>query len=84
MNGRATEQLGKKVNKSRLKFALSLFSACVTILINGDEDISRSVSAWVFPLMLVAGGMVTYLDSKTRPQEYAAAVTSQCEHSMNI
>ncbi|CBJ29849.1 conserved unknown protein [Ectocarpus siliculosus] len=60
----AAYKLGKKVNKSPLKFSLSLVSACVTLLINGDEDINPNVSAWVFPLMLVCGGLVMLADSK--------------------
>ncbi|CAM9404605.1 unnamed protein product, partial [Ectocarpus fasciculatus] len=68
----AAYKLGKKVNKSPLKFSLSLVSACVTLLINGDEDINPNVSAWVFPLMLVCGGLVMLADSKARPQNYTA------------
>lgn len=72
-------QLGNKVNKTRIKFTLSLMSAVVTILINGDEDIDRGVSAWVFPLMLVCGGLVTLVDWRVRPQEYAAGASSKSE-----
>ncbi|CAN0110036.1 unnamed protein product, partial [Discosporangium mesarthrocarpum] len=67
----AAYKLGKKVNKSKLKFTLSLISCSVTLLINGDEDIDSRVSAWVFPLMLVLGGLVTLVDSKRKPEEYA-------------
>lgn len=72
-------QLGNKVNKTRIKFTLSLISAVITILINGDEDIDRGVSAWVFPLMLVCGGLVIIADWHIRPQEYAVTPSSKCE-----
>ena len=67
------------MNKSPLKFLLSLVSACVTLLINGDEDINPNVSAWVFPLMLVCGGLVMLADSKIRPEKYAVAASSKSE-----
>lgn len=72
-------QLGKKVNKSPLKFSLSLVSACVTLLMNGDEDINPNVSAWVFPLMLVCGGLVMLADSKARPQNYTVTASTKSE-----
>lgn len=67
------------MNKSPLKFLLSLVSACVTLLINGDEDINPNVSAWAFPLMLVCGGLVMLADSKIRPEKYAVAASSKSE-----
>ncbi|CAN0291384.1 unnamed protein product, partial [Hapterophycus canaliculatus] len=77
-------QLGKKVNKSPLKFALSLVSACVTLLINGDEDINPNVSAWVFPVMLVCGGLVMLADSKIRPENYAAAASTKTKEEIAL
>lgn len=67
------------MNKTRIKFTLSLISAVITILINGDEDIDRGVSAWVFPVMLVCGGLVIIADWHIRPQEYSTAASSKCE-----
>lgn len=64
-------QLGKKINNTRLKFTLSLISACATILMNGDENIDRNVTAWVFPLMLLVGGMVVLVHEKFKPEQYA-------------
>eukprot|EP00560_Eucampia_antarctica_P007794 CAMPEP_0197828138 /NCGR_PEP_ID=MMETSP1437-20131217/4774_1 /TAXON_ID=49252 ORGANISM="Eucampia antarctica, Strain CCMP1452" /NCGR_SAMPLE_ID=MMETSP1437 /ASSEMBLY_ACC=CAM_ASM_001096 /LENGTH=491 /DNA_ID=CAMNT_0043429255 /DNA_START=76 /DNA_END=1551 /DNA_ORIENTATION=+ len=47
---------------------LALISSCIAILINGDENISPTSSQYVFPSVLVCGGLVTYLDSKlTKP-----------------
>ena len=47
---------------------LSLISACVAILINGDEVIKPESSQYVFPSMLAIGGLITYLDSlRTNP-----------------
>ncbi|CAN0450416.1 unnamed protein product, partial [Laminaria digitata] len=69
---RCARQLGRKVNNSPLKYSLSLLSACVTLLINGDEDINPNVSAWVFPVMLVLGGLVMLADSYRRPTMYSA------------
>lgn len=78
----AHRQLGKKVNNTHLKFSLSLISACITLLINGDEDISPKVSAWVFPVMLVCGGLVTLVDWKRRPDVYAGAAQNKSKLSL--
>lgn len=43
---------------------LALISACVAILINGDEVIKPTSSQFVFPSMLAAGGIVAFLDSR--------------------
>lgn len=43
---------------------LALISACVAILINGDEVIKPTSSQYVFPSMLAAGGLVAFLDSR--------------------
>jgi len=43
---------------------LALISACVAILISGDEVIKPTSSQYVFPSMLVAGGLISWLDSK--------------------
>ncbi|CAM9128503.1 unnamed protein product, partial [Ascophyllum nodosum] len=80
----AAYKLGKKVNNSKLKFTLSLVSACVTLLINGDENISSNVSAWVFPLMLICGGMVTLVDWKYRPNIYETALEGRTYSRINI
>ncbi|CAM9717680.1 unnamed protein product [Chrysoparadoxa australica] len=68
----AAFKLGVKVcsGSTRLKYVLALISACVTLLINGDEDIDKAASAWVFPLMLVLGGLTTLADEKRRPGVY--------------
>ena len=42
---------------------LALISACVAILINGDEVIPPESSQYVFPSMLLSGGLLTYFDS---------------------
>lgn len=42
---------------------LALISACVAILINGDEVIKPESSQYIFPSMLAAGGLFTYIDS---------------------
>jgi chromate transporter len=47
-----------------LGLCLSLFSCLIAILINGDERIPPTSSQYVFPITLVIGGFVTYLDSK--------------------
>ena len=48
----------------RLGYILALISACVAILINGDENIKPTSSQYVFPSMLAAGGLVAFVDSK--------------------
>mmetsp|Transcript_14483 Transcript_14483/g.18916 ORF Transcript_14483/g.18916 Transcript_14483/m.18916 type:complete len:504 (-) Transcript_14483:300-1811(-) len=47
-----------------LQICLALFSSLVAILINNDENISPNSSQWVFPSVLVVGGLVTFIDSK--------------------
>eukprot|EP00639_Heterosigma_akashiwo_P036130 CAMPEP_0194719050 /NCGR_PEP_ID=MMETSP0296-20130528/10538_1 /TAXON_ID=39354 /ORGANISM="Heterosigma akashiwo, Strain CCMP2393" /LENGTH=223 /DNA_ID=CAMNT_0039620611 /DNA_START=114 /DNA_END=781 /DNA_ORIENTATION=- len=52
--------LGKKVTGGEprtLKIALALTSALVTVLLNGDNNIDPAASAWLFPLLLVLGGL---------------------------
>ncbi|CAM9128658.1 unnamed protein product [Ascophyllum nodosum] len=80
----AAYKLGKKVNNTKLKFTLSLVSACVTLLINGDENISPKVSAWVFPLMLICGGMVTLVDWKYRPNIYETAAATRTKAELEL
>lgn len=53
---------GKKLDK--LGIILCLISALVAVLINGDEKIAPTSSQFVFPSMLVLGGLVAYIDSK--------------------
>ncbi|KAL7538743.1 hypothetical protein ACHAXR_012349 [Thalassiosira sp. AJA248-18] len=53
---------GKKLDK--LGIILCLISALVAVLINGDEKITPTSSQFVFPSMLVLGGLVAYIDSK--------------------
>ena len=43
---------------------LSLISASIAILINGDETIQPTSSQYVFPSMLVAGSLVCLIDSR--------------------
>lgn len=47
-----------------LGIVLSLISACVAVLINGDVNISKTSSQYVFPSMLAAGSIVCLIDSK--------------------
>lgn len=47
-----------------LGIILSLISASVAILINGDVNIPRTSSQYVFPIMLAAGSIVCLIDSK--------------------
>ena len=55
---------GFGVKLDKLGVVLALISACIAILINGDEHISPTSSQYVFPSMLALGGLVTFLDSK--------------------
>jgi chromate transport protein ChrA len=47
-----------------LGIVLALFLCLVAVLIYNDEDISPRSSQWVFPVTLVIGGIVTFVDSK--------------------
>ena len=51
-------------NFDKLELSLSLFSHVVAILINGDERIPSSSSQYIYPAMLIVGGLVTLVDSK--------------------
>ena len=55
---------GFGVKLDKLGVVLALISACIAILINGDENIAPTSSQFVFPSMLALGGLVTFLDSK--------------------
>ena len=48
----------------KLGYILCLISALVAILINGDERIQPRSSQYIFPSMLIVGGIISYLDSK--------------------
>lgn len=48
----------------RLGYVLCLISALVAILINGDERLTPRSSQYIFPSMLIGGGIVSYLDSR--------------------
>jgi len=45
---------------------LALVSACVAILINGDKSLKPTSSQYIFPAMMAAGGIITFLDSKRK------------------
>ena len=47
-----------------LGIVLALVSACVAILINGDVNIQPTSSQYVFPSVLVAGSLVSLIDSR--------------------
>ena len=51
-------------NYDKLELSLCLFSHMIALLINGDERIPSSSSQYVFPLLLIVGGLVTYIDSR--------------------
>ena len=55
---------GFTLKLDNLGIVLALISASVAILINGDENIKPTSSQYVFPSMLVAGSLVSVLDSK--------------------
>ncbi|GAX19679.1 chromate transporter [Fistulifera solaris] len=47
-----------------LGIILALFSSCVAVLINNDDDIKANSSQWVFPTCLAIGALITWVDSK--------------------
>lgn len=47
-----------------LGIILALCSCLVAILLNNDDDIDPNSSQWVFPTVLVLGGITTLVDSK--------------------
>jgi chromate transporter len=50
----------------RLGFILCLISTLISLLVNGDERISSQVTQYVYPSMLVIGGLITYIDSRRK------------------
>lgn len=50
----------------RMGVILCLISTLISLLVNGDERISPQVTQFVYPAMLVAGGLVTYIDSRRK------------------
>jgi chromate transporter len=53
------------VKLDRLGTFLALFSCLAAILLdNGGEDFSPRSSQWVFPVFMIAGGIITLIDSK--------------------
>jgi len=55
---------GMKLDK--LGIALALILCCVAILINGDYNIPKTSSQYVFPSMLVIGALFALIDSKRK------------------
>jgi len=53
---------GLKLDK--LGIGMASISCCISVLINGDEIIPTRASQYVFPSLLVVGGLFTLLDSK--------------------
>lgn len=58
---------GMKLDK--LGIALSMISCAVAVMINGDEHIPRNSSQFVYPLLLVCGGMCTMVDFLRGPDK---------------
>ena len=53
---------GKKLDK--LGIILCLISSQFAILVNGDERITPTSSQYVYPSLLLAGGLISYIDSR--------------------
>ncbi|KAL3823430.1 hypothetical protein ACHAXA_004305, partial [Cyclostephanos tholiformis] len=50
----------------KLGIVLCFISTLISILVNGDENISPDVTQFVYPLLLVVGGIVSYIDSRRK------------------
>jgi len=61
---KAAYGFGLKLDKVGL--TLACISCCVAILIDGDYNIPRNSSQYIYPILLVAGGLFTFLDSKRK------------------
>mmetsp|Transcript_24423 Transcript_24423/g.55731 ORF Transcript_24423/g.55731 Transcript_24423/m.55731 type:complete len:469 (-) Transcript_24423:415-1821(-) len=59
---KAAHGFGKKLDK--VQTVMAACSCCVAILLNGDDRIPSEASQYVYPIMLVCGGIFTYFDSK--------------------
>jgi chromate transporter len=53
---------GKGLDK--LGIVLCFVSTLISILVNGDENISPDVTQFVYPLLLLVGGIISYVDSR--------------------
>lgn len=53
-------------NLDKLGVILCLISTQISLLIDGDETIPKSSSQYVYPTMLVIGGLVSYIDSRRK------------------
>lgn len=70
---------GFGVKLDKLGVILCLISALVSVLINGDERITPSVSQFVYPSMLVLGGITAYIDSR-RKEPYGTCKYVDCNN----
>jgi chromate transporter len=70
---------GFGVKLDKLGVILCLISALVSVLINGDERITPSVSQFVYPSMLVLGGITAYIDSR-RKEPYGTCEYVDCNN----
>lgn len=64
-------KLAQKVVVGRLTFSLTLLSACITLLVQGDPRVPSTTLLWLLPVMLVGGGLATlaeklYLEHKQK------------------
>lgn len=59
---KAFHGFGLKLDK--IGIGMASVSCCVAILINGDYNIPPTSSQYIFPSLLVAGGLFTLIDSK--------------------
>jgi len=76
----ASFKLGKKVvngEPTKLKISLALTSSLVTLLINGDKNINPTNSTWLFPLMLVVGGLAVLAHSHFWPKKDQSSTTGK-------
>jgi chromate transporter len=55
-----------------LQKALATMACMVAMLINSDLRIPKTSAQWVYPLMLIIGGLTTFRDSRESPLEKAA------------
>jgi chromate transport protein ChrA len=74
---------GFGVKLDKLGVILCLISALVSVLINGDERITPSVSQFVYPSMLVLGGITSYIDSR-RKEPYGTCKCIDCGQTRHI
>ena len=73
---------GLKLDK--VGIGLAMFSCAISVMINGDEHIARSSSQFVYPFLLIFGGLFTFIDFSRGPKSIGDYVRSTVIHEQTV